>query len=162
MALEKQNRKKAQENRRFMNALRMMYVELPSIKREEDCKTGLDYWIYVIENLKNMTQIPFTDKKPIFKELENEADYFKMSPEERKQYDYELMHKNVYDATIVYAKREGYIEGEMNGFEKGKAEGEAKAYQDKLKIAQNLKALGVDIQTIQKSTGLPLEEINNL
>ncbi|MCQ2239772.1 MAG: hypothetical protein MJZ73_11145, partial [Bacteroidaceae bacterium] len=86
-----------------------------------------------------MTQIPFTDKKPIFKELENEADYFKMSPEEREQYDYELMHKNVYDATIVYAKREGYIEGEMDGFEKAKAE----AYQEKLESARRFKNMGL-------------------
>lgn len=149
-------------HRRFMDALRMMYVELPSIKREEDCKTGLEYWIYVIENLKNMTQIPFTDKKPIFKELENEADYFKMSPEEREQYDYELMHKNVYDATIVYAKREGYIEGEMDGFEKGKAEGEAKAYQEKLESARRFKNMGLSNELIAQGTGLPLEEINNL
>ena len=42
---------------------------------------------------------------------------------------------------------------------KGRAEGERN---EKLRSAKNLKALGVDVETISKATGLTKEEIESL
>ena len=53
---------------------------------------------------------------------------------------------------ILYTK---YIRGVETGREEGREEG-------KLEIARNLKALGVDIDTIMKATGLSGEEVQAL
>ena len=53
----------------------------------------------------------------------------------------------------------GVSEGEALGIAKGEAIGEAKANR---KSAQNLKNLGIDIETISKATGLTAEEIETL
>ncbi|MCQ2239709.1 MAG: hypothetical protein MJZ73_10830, partial [Bacteroidaceae bacterium] len=61
------------------------------------------------------------------------------------------------------AEEKGRAEGEAKGFAIGEAKGRAEGLAEgKLQIAKNLKLLGIDIQTIQKSTGLTIEEINNL
>ena len=91
-----------------------------------------------------------TYKKPIFKELENEADYYKMSQPERDQYDYELMNNLIYESTIDYAERRGI------------AKAEAKAYQEKLESARRFMQMGLTAEQISLGTGLPIEEINKL
>ncbi len=48
---------------------------------------------------------------------------------------------------------------ERKGCAEGRAEGERN---EKLRSAKNLKALGVDVETISKATGLTKEEIENL
>ncbi len=46
---------------------------------------------------------------------------------------------------------------------KGRAEGRAEGERDeKLRNAKNLKALGVDVETISKATGLTKDEIESL
>ena len=48
---------------------------------------------------------------------------------------------------------------ERKGRAEGRAEGERN---EKLRSAKNLKALGVDVETISKATGLTKEEIESL
>lgn len=48
---------------------------------------------------------------------------------------------------------------ERKGRTEGRAEGERN---EKLRSAKNLKALGVDVETISKATGLTKEEIESL
>ena len=55
--------------------------------------------------------------------------------------------------------KDRYDRGVAEGEAKGEARGEAKANR---KNAQNLKNLGVDIDTISKATGLTVEEIEAL
>ncbi len=54
------------------------------------------------------------------------------------------------------AYNEGVAEGEKSGFSKGEQSGAA---QEKREIAKNLKALGLELDKISKSTGLTLSEI---
>jgi predicted transposase/invertase (TIGR01784 family) len=60
---------------------------------------------------------------------------------------------------IRTAEKKKYAEGRAEGREEGRAEGEKKA---KERIASNLLALGVPIETIMQASGLSEEEIKNI
>jgi predicted transposase/invertase (TIGR01784 family) len=60
---------------------------------------------------------------------------------------------------MVKGKAEGMAEGMVKGEAKGKAEGKA---EEKVEIAKNLKLAGVNIQIIAKTTGLSVDEIQEL
>ncbi len=62
--------------------------------------------------------------------------------------------RELYDRTR-YAEKLGREKGLKEGHESGFKEGQ-------LKIAKNLKELGIDIHTISKATGLSIEEIEKL
>ena len=142
-------------NRKFTDKLRMIFLELPFMKRWEDCDTKLKEWLYLINNSKDMDKIPFTNDRPIYQQLAEKARYASLTPAEQELYDYDLRNYMAYVDSMLYAEDRGIAKGRAEGKAEGLAEG-------KLQIAQNLKALGIDIQTIQKSTGLTVEEINNL
>ena len=60
---------------------------------------------------------------------------------------------------IRTAEKKKYAEGRADGRAEGRAEGEKKA---KEKIASNLLALGVPIETIMQASGLSEKEIKNI
>ncbi|MCQ2239825.1 MAG: hypothetical protein MJZ73_11410 [Bacteroidaceae bacterium] len=122
-----------------------------------------------------MEQIPFVEDKPIYKQLAEKARFANLTPEEQELYELDRRNEMAYMHSLLYAKMEaeekGRAEGEAKGIAKGISKGIAKGIaegeaigveKEKRQIAQNLKTLGIDIQTIQKSTGLTVEEINNL
>ena len=61
--------------------------------------------------------------------------------------------------TLLERDREKFEEGREEGRKEGIIEGKEEA---RLKIAKNMKALGIDIDTIIKSTGLSKEEVLNI
>jgi len=75
--------------------------------------------------------------------------------------EYEESLKVFWDFSNVLstAERKGRAEGRAEGEAIGIAKGER---DEKLRNAKNLKALGVDVETISKATGLTKEEIENL
>ncbi|MCQ2238041.1 MAG: Rpn family recombination-promoting nuclease/putative transposase [Bacteroidaceae bacterium] len=146
-------------NRKFTDKMRMIFLELPFMKQWDDCDTELKKWLFIIKNSKDMDKIPFTNDRPIYRQLAEKARYASLTPEEQELYDYDLRNYLAYVDSMIYAEDKGVAKGRVEGLAEGRAEGKA---EEKLQIAQNLKALGIDIQTIQKSTGLTVEEINNL
>ena len=170
-------------DRRFSDKMHLVFLELPALKSWEECDTELKEWLYIIKNSKHMEQIPFVEDKPIYKQLAEKARYANLTPEEQELYELDRRNEMAYMHSLLYAKMEaeekGRAEGEAKGFAIGEAKGIAKGIaegraegraegeaigveKEKRQIAQNLKTLGIDIQTIQKSTGLTVEEINNL
>ena len=72
-----------------------------------------------------------------------------------------------YNSEMEYAREEGLAEGMeqglTEGMEKGRAEGMEKGRHEGMeKAARNLKALGISMEIIVKSTGLSPEEIAKL
>ena len=68
---------------------------------------------------------------------------------------------------IEQGRTEGIAEGEKFGFSKGEKSGFSKgeqsgAAQKQCEIARNLKALGLELDKISKSTGLTLKEVTEL
>ena len=144
----------------FNSKLRQIYIELPRfLKRKEDCENFFDYWIYNLINMNKMDEISFKDKQEIFSRLEKVASQANLSAEERARYEEEWKRYNDYFNTLESAHKLGHMEGQEEGFEKGRVEGEAT---EKLRTATRLKQLGVDPMVIAQATGLSIEEIEKL
>ena len=150
-------------HRLFSDKMHMVFLELPVLKSWEECDTDLKKWLYVIKNSMDMDQIPFVKDKPIFKQLAEKARYATLTPEEQDLYELDRRNEMAYMNSMLYAQMQAQEEGLKEGLEQGLKKGmEQGLEQGKLQIARNLKSLGIDVQTIQQSTGLTLEEINNL
>ena len=151
---------KLDEHQQFTDVFRMLFVELPAMKRQEDCTGRLEELAYVINNSKNLKEMPFADKDPLFKELEHEAREHCMPMELREAYEYERMNRYIYESQMadrfLKGREEGRAEGKAEGKAEGLAEGEAKKA---LETARKLKELGIDVSIISQATGLSPEEI---
>ena len=90
-------------------------------------------------------------KDAVFQRLASIAEVAALSKEERREYDESL--RKFRDTISVMEGQ--FLEGE----EKGRAEAEAKARQEKLESARNLKKNGVPIDVIASSLGLSADEI---
>ncbi len=111
--------------------------------------------MYILNNMENLKDIPFTDKNPVLVDLENAATRLGMTYDEEVAYQRSLKRMWDYEAGIWSAKQEGLEEGIKEGIKEGK-DGKAEGMKA---MAMNLKSLGVDIDTISKASGLSKEEI---
>ena len=106
-----------------------------------------------------MTQLPFTDQKPIFMKMEEVASYSQMDPEQQRIYMDSL---NRY-RTAVAVKKYDYDRGLAEGIEKGLAEGIEKGIEKgKVEIAKNLLAKNMPVDAIIDVTGLTKEVVEGL
>ncbi|MDY4777864.1 MAG: PD-(D/E)XK nuclease family transposase, partial [Prevotella pectinovora] len=110
-----------------------------------------DKWMYVLKNLSNLMQRPAALQERVFTRLFEQAEISKFDKQELKLYEDSV---NAY-RDIVNAIRTA----EKKKYAEGRAEGEKKA---KERIASNLLALGVPIETIMQASGLSEEEIKNI
>lgn len=73
----------------FNDKVRAYTIELPLIKnkRPEDCNDKIEFWIYNIYNLENMTTaIPFQTQQPAFSRMGDLANYANMTFEQQQSY----------------------------------------------------------------------------
>ena len=82
-----------------------------------------------------------------------------MDPTERAAYDRHVDTIMIQNDVLGTAKLEGRIEGRAEGKAEGLIEGEEKGI---FKVARNMKKMGIPLETIVLSTGLTLEEIEQL
>lgn len=143
----------------FSDKLKAYTLELAGYekKKEEDCKTRIDYWLYNLTNMENMTnQIPFQQQQPIFGRVGSIAELVHMSPEERAKYNISIDSYRSNLSAWRYEREEGVAEGMAKGIAQGRAEGISET-------ARNLKKMGVlTAEDIAKATGLTVDDINNL
>ena len=171
----------------FYDKFIMYFVEIPATpKREEDCKTKLDCFTYILKNMEQMTTLPFKGWLKTLDELEETMRLASMDKEGRELYEHSLKQYRDIKATLAYYKNrlaQGYEKGMAQGYEKGmaqgyengmaqgmaqgmaegetkgRAEGEAKGKRD---TALKLKQLNIPVSVIAESTGLTEQEISKL
>jgi predicted transposase/invertase (TIGR01784 family) len=152
----------------FVDTLRFVFIQLPLFdKKEEECESFEDKWLYVLKNMDVLECLPETFQCEAFRKLKEVSDVSKLTEDER--YVYERNLRNYRDALSLYlgmkkqgreeGRAEGLAEGEAKGLEKGRVEGEVKKA---ISIAKNMKDLGATLDMISKSTGLSVEEIEKL
>ena len=174
----------------FNDKVRAYTIELPLIKdkRQEDCKNKIEYWIYNIYNLENMTTaLPFQTQQPAFARMGDLANFANMSFEQQESYMRSLDtwrtvmaadkftftkgHEKGFEKGLAEGRAEGLEEGRAEGLAKGLAEGRAEGlaeglaegeYQKASAIARNLKSMGMSVEQVAHATGLTAEEINSL
>lgn len=126
--------------------LEMHFIQISKCTKE-NIKTKLDKWIQFIGNIsKEGVNIAMKENKEI-KKAQEELEYLTGDEEIRRLA--ELREKAIRDevTNINAAKRKGIEEGEKK---------------EKLEIAKRMKKEGMDIQIIEKLTGLIKEEIEKL
>ena len=98
-----------------------------------------------------MQTMPFTSHRDIFERLASVSNVAALTPDERRQYDYDVKKSRDYHAEMGYARATARAEG--------RAEGRA----DEIKrIASNMKHMGISVETIESVTGLSVTEIDNI
>jgi flagellar biosynthesis/type III secretory pathway protein FliH len=96
------------------------------LKTEEECENYIDEWIYNIKNMGPTQNVAFTDRREIFRRLENIGSVAALSPEQRRDYEADLKMARDYRAELNGARYLGIEEGEARGIAKGIIEGHAK------------------------------------
>ena len=128
----------------FSDKFREIFIALPLFnKNEEECETNFERWIYILNNMETLKRMPFKARKAVFEKLEDIADVASMSPEDRERYDNSVKVYRDYLVTMDAAEQKG-------------------AQETQLKIARNMKAKGIDNQSIAECTDLPLSMIEEL
>ncbi|MBQ4162209.1 MAG: Rpn family recombination-promoting nuclease/putative transposase, partial [Parabacteroides sp.] len=83
------------------NKMRHIYLSLPYFtKREEECETDFDRWIYLLKNMDSFEKIPEYAPKSVFGKILEVADVASLNEEERWEYDQALKHYRDYNNTL--------------------------------------------------------------
>lgn len=109
--------------------------------------TPLEEWI---DYLKNGHVRPDT-KTPGLREANEKLNYMQMDSDERRAYEHYLDNLRIEEDCLETAKIEGIEEGRKEGVEEAT-----------LKIARNMKAMGMPDDVIAKTTGLSPKEIASI
>ena len=135
---------KNQNGKTFYDKLTYIYLEMPNFTKDEsDLKTRIEQWLYFIKHLEDFLTIPAIFNDTIFSKAFEKAEISKYNAIELSTYENSLK---------SYRDLKGVID---TAFDEGKLEG-------KLEAAKTLKTLGIELKIISKSTGLSIEEIENL
>ena len=155
---------KNQNGKTFYEKLTYIYLEMPNFKlTEAGLTTRLDKWLYFIKHLEDFQTIPtmFTDN--IFTQAFEKAELAKFDQNELDNYENSLKIyrdlKGVIDTAFDEGKLEGNLEGRLEGRLEGNLEGRLEG---RLEIANALKKSGISIEIIMKTTGLSMNEIDQL
>ena len=117
-----------------------------------------DCWIYVLNNMEHLKEIPFLDKYPVFRKLAAIGDLQKLTPEERDYYEEDVKIMRDLYATDKWEKEKRRMAREK-AWSEGRAEGRAEV---KLEIAKNLLAMGIPMDKVVQASGLTEEQISAL
>ena len=125
-----------------------------------------DCWIYVLNNMEHLKEIPFLDKYPVFRKLAAIGDLQKLTPEERDYYEEDVKIMRDLYATDKWekekrrmAREKAWSEGRAEGRAEGRTEGRTEGM---LEVAKNLLSMHLPIMQIMQATGLTQEQINRL
>ena len=93
------------------------------------------------------------------KEVREKLIYYNMDAAERAAYDRHVDAIMIQNDVLGTAKFEGLVEGRAEGIKEGLEEGKVKGI---MEVARNLKRMGTPLDVIVRSTGLTIEDIEQL
>ena len=120
-------------HRIFSDKLSAYMIELPCIKgkKEEDCETNIERWMYNLYNMKTSTKpLAFQDIMPVFKTVASQAEFNKMSESEQNRYMRLLDIYRTNLSALNYSRKEGREEGHAEGLQEGMEKGHAEGLQE--------------------------------
>ena len=143
-----------------MSRKNLIYLQLPYFEKSaEACENNFDRWIYLLKHMETIVKLPWPEKNPVFQRLAEISDLGSLSREERMKYD-EAIRKYRDTLCVMQSQLDegiqiGRDQGIQIGIEKGRQQTQAS-------IARNLKAQHVPLDVIASSTGLSIQEIEDL
>ena len=105
--------------------------------------SNFDKWIYLLINMNDMENMPFTQQSELFKRLEAVTSYASLNTEERRAYDADLKAYRDITNQLAYADLKGRTEEKYN-------------------IARRMLKRGVPVEDIADFTGLSEAKIQAL
>jgi predicted transposase/invertase (TIGR01784 family) len=134
------------------NDLDLVFVELPKFQKElEQLETLADKWIYFMKYARSLTSVPETmDSIPEIHQAFDIANEAKLSREELEDLDRREQFIHDQQGAIIKATQEGIEQGIEQGMR-----------EKAIAIARQLLAR-LDNETISQTTGLSLEDVQNL
>jgi len=148
-------------NEEFYPKLGYIFIETPKFRKiEGELENELEEWLYILNNLKELTEIPLSLKgKGEYDKIFEIAEVGNLTPQEMNEYQQSLkIHRDNESARRVAdgeARERGLEQGLKRGREEGRKDGG-------IEIAKKLKELGFDAADISKCTGFSVEEIELL
>ena len=139
-----------------MSRKNLIYLQLPYFEKSaEACENNFDRWIYLLKHMETIVKLPWPEKNPVFQRLAEISDLGSLSREERMKYDEAI--RKYRDTLCVMQSQldEGIQIGRDEGIQIGRQ-------QTLASVARNLKAQHVPLDVIASSTGLSIQEIENL
>ncbi len=147
-------------NEPFSDKMRYIFLQLPYFdKKENECETDFERWIYVLNNMEVLQRMPFKAQKSVFERLEEIGSLASMSGEDRMKYDEAI---NIYRNNLAVnaaAIETGLEQGRKQGREEGRKQGDKKR---QLETARRMIIGGEPVEKIVLYTGLTPEEIATL
>ena len=112
---------KNQHNAVFYDKLTFIYLEMPNFRKTEaELTTRLDKWLYFIQNLVDLTEIPrIFGGEEVFVKAFHKAELVNLDPAEKAGYDASLKIYRDLKGVIDTAREEGREEGVQIGREDG-------------------------------------------
>ena len=139
-----------------MSRKNLIYLQLPYFEKSaEACENNFDRWIYLLKHMETIVKLPWPEKNPVFQRLAEISDLGSLSREERMKYDEAI--RKYRDTLCVMQSQldEGIQIGRDQGIQIGRQ-------QTLASVARNMKAQHVPLDVIASSTGLSIQEIENL
>ena len=128
----------------FSTKQRFIFLEFPLFrKKEQECKTDFERWIYILKHMETLNRIPFQPMKAIFERLAKVTNVESLTPDERYAYERDLKAYRDYKAQMDYAIEEGFQKANLRN-------------------AKAMKAKGYPVNDIADITGLSIKEIEKL
>ena len=130
--------------------IRIIYLELNKyIVSDENIKYKLSKWVDFLKDPINLNKDTVEDKD--IDKARKTLEYISTSKEERIIIEKIVEGRNDYYSSNTIAREEGIEEGKIEGLKEGKIE-----------IAKNMLKLNIDVKIISQSTGLSIEEIEDI
>lgn len=147
------------------DVLELYIIEIPKARRmlEKEPKNELAQWVLFLNDPNESEVSKIMEDNKEIKEAMNELE--KISEDEELRRVAELREKAIRDEKngLRHAREDGLKEGIDIGTKRGFKQGiEQGTKQGKLLVAKNMKAEGIDIDTIMKITGLFKNDIEKL
>ena len=136
----------------FYDKLTYIFIEMPRYtKQEKELENHFDKWLYFLKHLEDFENIPGILKEHVFLKAFEIAEIANFDEKQLLEYEESLKH---------YRDLKGAMD---SSFEDGEVKGRKEGEENKAKeIASKLRAKGIDIDIITKTTGLSKEEIEKL
>ncbi|WEK17782.1 MAG: Rpn family recombination-promoting nuclease/putative transposase [Candidatus Pedobacter colombiensis] len=140
-------------NQEFYPKLAYIFIEMPKFKKPEgELENELEEWLYILNNLKELSEIPLSlIGKGEYDKVFEIAEVGNLTQEEMNEYQQRLKIQRDNYSAMEYVKEEAL----ERGIEKGRVE-------ERKEMAFKLKAGNISLNFIAETTGLTIQEIESL
>ncbi len=146
------------------DSLHFVFVELKKFEKKwQDIDNDKERFYFCLKHLHELDELPQEFTQGIWAKLAQESEFAEMPLDVKKEYIRIMTTERDKQAQLNYARSQGLEEGLAKGLEEGLEAGRTEGIeQSKLEIARNMKAKGIDMETICQCTNLTMEQIAEL